>query len=323
MKTQFLVGQPWKTLFRNVACHRYHHRSCFVEHGNKQTFLNIPRKNTTTDAPANQNKKCSITGSANKAFTVYQNVDILSCNEQSCYEKHVPKGKGLANNPCGWKIFSAYQNVDMVGCRSYTTSGKHFSKEQLTQNSPSVCFTSKILPNVQNCVNLNFCESRFFCSSAMYYEPCYIFKYIVHTRVLSRLKIYQTMATVMALPPTAVLHSLGKLSTVDMYAMFGISSVACVMLYVMSWYFRRIVGMISICKENKMVRLSHLTFWGKRKDLYISPEDIIPLLDMSESSKKVYVLVKTYSSDETFILFLRFHRIFDRDQLEGIFGPLE
>ena len=324
MKTPFLVGQSWKKHFGKVTFLRYHCISSVAEHGNKQTDSNVSRTTSMHDVPTVKSNNYSISHPnipcKLKTFNEYQTVNVVH-DSYSALEKHMHEHQTSPNNQCARNMFTVCHNADLIEYRGFITHGKHCHKTLFSQNSSSYCRVSNLL----NSANVEFCASRFFCSSVTdcEYKPCYIFKYIVHTKVLSRLKIYQTLATIMAIPPVVYLNNIGKLTTVDMYAMLGITSVACVMLYVMSLYFRRIVGMISVCKENGMVRLSHLTFWGKRKDVYLMPEDIVPLMDMSESGNKVYTLVKTYNSDQTYILFLRFHKILDNTQLESIFGPLK
>ena len=46
--------------------------------------------------------------------------------------------------------------------------------------------------------------------------------------------------------------------------------------------------------QDSTVRLSHMTFWGHRKDVFISYKDIIPPVDIGEDSSDVFFKVKRW-----------------------------
>ncbi|KAL8569519.1 hypothetical protein ACOMHN_002066 [Nucella lapillus] len=152
------------------------------------------------------------------------------------------------------------------------------------------------------------------------FRNIYTFRYIVHTRVLSRLKVYQTLLTLGAMPPAVFLHNTGALSTLDLVTSFGIASVATVMLYVMSDMFRHVVGMISVNKEENVVRISHLTFWGRRRDETFDVSSVVPLSDMSVKADDVYQVIRFYDKPVKFYWFLSHAKNADSQAIERIFG---
>lgn len=98
------------------------------------------------------------------------------------------------------------------------------------------------------------------------------------------------------------------------------------MLIFMSRYIQRIVGRIAINKSQTTVRLSHLTFWGKRKDEYIEVENFIPFSDMTgEEPFKGILHVKTYQNPKDhYILFVgKYGNILDKESFVTIFGKIK
>ena len=154
------------------------------------------------------------------------------------------------------------------------------------------------------------------------FRNIYMFRYIVHLRVLSRLKIYQTLLTVGAIPPGVYLHSAGALSTPGLATFVGIASVATAMLYVMSTFFRHIVGIISVNQTEDVVRISHLSFWGKRRDVQFNLSDIVPLSDMSVRPDDIYQVIQFYEKPLRFYWFLRHGKNTDAEAVQRLFGKI-
>lgn len=145
------------------------------------------------------------------------------------------------------------------------------------------------------------------------FTPVYRFRYIVPFHVLCRAKLYQTGIVFCAVPVTHFLHTQGLLTSTFMYSLSGIASLAAVMLYIMGEFFRRIIGILSVDESMAVVRISHLTFWGNRRDVIVSAKDIVPILDLSENLEEVFVMLKFYNSDKSYFLFHN-HGIIDEDK---------
>lgn len=159
-------------------------------------------------------------------------------------------------------------------------------------------------------------------SSDPEFRNIYIFRYIVHVRVLSRLKIYQTLLTVGTIPPGVYLHNAGDLSTSGLAAFVGIASLATAMLYVMSAFFRHIVGIISVNQSENVVRISHLSFWGKRCDVQFNLSDIVPLSDMPVKPNDIYQVIQFYEKPFRFYWFLRHGKHTDAEAIQRLFGKI-
>lgn len=159
-------------------------------------------------------------------------------------------------------------------------------------------------------------------SSDPEFRNIYAFRYIVHARVLSRFKIYQTMLTLGALPVGAALHNTGAVSTPGLAAFVGIASLATIMLYVMSTFFRRVVGIIGVNTNEEKVRISHLTFWGRRRDNVFDVSEIVPLSDLSVKPNDIFQVIQFYENPEKFFWFHRHGKNTDAEAIQRIFGKL-
>lgn len=155
------------------------------------------------------------------------------------------------------------------------------------------------------------------------YVPVYRFNYLRGVRLISRLKIYQTAWSVILCMPMAGYYAMGHVEGDILATTVGISAFACVMLYVMSSYFSRAIGLISLSRDNKTVRLSHLDFWGKRKDVFVDIDNVLPLSELPERITAPYIKLKRYDVKDFLLFSIRYGIIVDRDKFELIFGNLE
>lgn len=155
------------------------------------------------------------------------------------------------------------------------------------------------------------------------YQMIYKFPYIVQSRTVSRLKIYQTAITSVAIPVVGYLTHVGTVDIQGFLATLSIGGLATLMLYVMGEFFRRLVGIVYYNSSESSVKISHLSFWGNRKDIYVPLEDIVPLTDTDDSPTDVYVKLLRYSKPKSkLFLSLRFGGIVDSEKFVEVFGSL-
>lgn len=155
------------------------------------------------------------------------------------------------------------------------------------------------------------------------FKPIYLFKHIIVARVLSRLKIYQTGITLFLVPYSSFLY-LNEVTSVEVITgIFSLATVATISLYVISGFTQNIVGIISVSNDDKNVRISRLTFWGKRVDEVFKADEIIPFSESDEEIKKdIYKIIKFYTNDRKFYLFTAGVKVVDTQKLETLIGPI-
>ncbi|XP_005349343.1 transmembrane protein 186 [Microtus ochrogaster] len=154
------------------------------------------------------------------------------------------------------------------------------------------------------------------------FHTIYRFNAIRVLGYVSRLKLAQTAMTVIALPPGFYSYSQGLLTLNSLCLMSGIACFALAMLCWMSYFFRRLVGILYVNESGTMLRVAHLTFWGWRQDTYYAVSDMIPLTESKDQAQEVFVRIQQYSGKQTFYLTLRYGRILDKERFSQVFGTL-
>jgi len=154
------------------------------------------------------------------------------------------------------------------------------------------------------------------------FTPIYKFPYITHAYVLCRLKIYQTCITVIMVPASIALNSAGMVTVLQCQLSIAVSAIACVILYVMGSFFRRLVGIMYVNRAQDTLKISHLTFMGNRRNKLVPIQDVVPLADIGNSTPKViYHPLRLYSSNEDYYYYiLRYGGILQPNLFQLVFG---
>ncbi|XP_036266682.1 transmembrane protein 186 [Pipistrellus kuhlii] len=155
------------------------------------------------------------------------------------------------------------------------------------------------------------------------FQMIYRFEAIRAFGYVSKLKVAQTALTVVALPPGFYWYSQGLMTYNDLCLMGGIAGFALAMLYWMSYFFRRLVGILYVNESGTTLRVAHLTFWGWRQDSYCPVAEVIPMSDTQDRPQEIFVRIQQYSGKQTFYLTLRYGRILDRERFTQVFGSLD
>lgn len=154
------------------------------------------------------------------------------------------------------------------------------------------------------------------------FKLVYKFPGIKYCRVLSRLKLLQTAASVVMLPPICYLYLQGQVSQNILFYTTGIAVFAGAMLYGMSYFFRRIIGLIYLSESGRTVRVAHLTFWGRRNDIYCPIETVVTLDDVGDTKEELLLQFKRSNSTDTLYFTIKYGQIVDRQKFTQIFGEL-
>ncbi|XP_071387303.1 transmembrane protein 186 [Centroberyx affinis] len=159
--------------------------------------------------------------------------------------------------------------------------------------------------------------------SAQKYSMIYTLPHIKLLRAVSRLKLLQTGLTLLILPPVYALYLQGAVSSFLVSYTSGIALFAGVMLYAASHFLRRVVGMMYLDPSHTTLKVSHLTFWGRRHDAYLPVSDVMTVGDAGDAAGEPILKLRRYSSPETLYFSTRFGRVVDRQGFEKVFGALE
>lgn len=154
------------------------------------------------------------------------------------------------------------------------------------------------------------------------FQPIYRFPYIKGAVLLSRLKVYQSILTVVFIPICAWQYSAGAVGLISLQLSFGVSCFALCMLYIMSSFFRKLVGVISMTSDGKYVRMGHMTFWGKRTSTFIPVNNIVPFSEIPDHVSDVYLKLKTYDSPKVYYMSLKYGQIVNAEKFTRVFGKV-
>ncbi|NWR65720.1 TM186 protein, partial [Bucorvus abyssinicus] len=155
------------------------------------------------------------------------------------------------------------------------------------------------------------------------FKLVYRFPGIKYCRMLSRLKLLQTATTMVMLPPIAYLYLHDQVSQNVLFYTTGIAFFAGAMLYGMSYFFRRIIGLIYLSETGRTVKVAHLTFWGRRNDIYCPIETVMTLDEVGDSKGELLRQFKQYNSTDVLYFTIKYGQIVDRQKFIQIFGQLE
>jgi len=140
-------------------------------------------------------------------------------------------------------------------------------------------------------------------------------------RFLSRLKLYQTAAAFILVPVNGYFFSQGIITLANLQTSIAIATTASLLLYLMSFkVFQRVVGMLSFNENQDTVKISHLDFFGGRKDIYVPLEEIYPLSELPDDPKDVYVKLIQDGAKQPFYLSIRYGHVIDVKQFRKVLG---
>ncbi|NXN20525.1 TM186 protein, partial [Nycticryphes semicollaris] len=155
------------------------------------------------------------------------------------------------------------------------------------------------------------------------FKLVYRFPWIKYCRVLSRLKLVQTATTLVTLPPICYLYLQDQVSQAVLLYTTGITLFAGAMLCGMSYFFRRIIGLIYLNETGCTVKVAHLTFWGRRNDIYCPIETVMTLDEVGDSKGELLLQFKRYNSTDILYFTTKFGQIVDKKRFTQIFGKPE
>jgi len=155
------------------------------------------------------------------------------------------------------------------------------------------------------------------------FQKVFHYPHVIKVVFYQRFKIYLTGSTFLltSIVASRGIDSLpGTISTI-----FGLASFSTFALLISGEFLRRVIGIIYIDKTDfKTVKISHMNFWGKRKDILVDIDDIKYFSDTRNTgnpSQNVYWKVQFYDPKlSTMFISTRYGGIEDPETFRLIFG---
>lgn len=146
------------------------------------------------------------------------------------------------------------------------------------------------------------------------FKPVYKLTYIAHAKVLCRLKLYQT-AIIVCLTGA----SIG--TQTDLVLPLVLCTVSLTMLAIMGEFFRKLIGILYVNPVTSEVKISHLNFWGNRKDVIRHMNEIVPPCDIGENISDAYVKFSYVNKSlPTMYLSVKYGQILDKQLFSRVIG---
>ena len=159
-------------------------------------------------------------------------------------------------------------------------------------------------------------------NSEVEYVTMYYFPYMKYLRIISRIKLAQTFFTVSITPLMWHLSITGQITENQAFYSVAVATFALMMLYAMSVFLRRIIGIIYLHQDRNHIKVAHLTFWGNRRDLSIPVSDVIPIAESGDKPSEILLRLKRYSTADKFYFTLKYGQVTDRKRFCEVFGDL-
>ncbi|CAF3822612.1 unnamed protein product [Rotaria sordida] len=149
----------------------------------------------------------------------------------------------------------------------------------------------------------------------------YRFGFLRSMRYIQILKLSQTLATVLLAPYQIYNYNEGLITLFELQFSLFLVSLASFSLYLFGWLATRTICYIYTNVECDRVILTHVDFWGRRKNIELNTRDIIPINDI-ETPNKTFLPFKRYSTINTMYYSIQFGKILDRPRFNRIFAGI-
>ncbi|KAL1234345.1 Transmembrane protein [Trichinella spiralis] len=131
----------------------------------------------------------------------------------------------------------------------------------------------------------------------IHWLPLYRFKWMPIIASISRIKIAQTVLSVIFVPVAYLAYQDKQISLNQLYVL------------------------VFIYESRNVIRIGHLTFWGARRNVEIPLEDLTPLSEVNFCPGDIYAAIRRYS-DSKFHLYLplKGYEVVNKQKLINVFG---
>ena len=141
-------------------------------------------------------------------------------------------------------------------------------------------------------------------------QVLYRFRWIKQLRFISRVKIVHVAVVVSLVWPMSYWYSNGLISLPTLSCAVAGAVGTTVGLVAISYFFRRVVGELSIDEVTQKVTISSLTFWGNRRNRTFPLSSLVPLSDTGIDRKNTFHRLELYGSKDVYLINLRHCKIF-------------
>ncbi|EDO35020.1 predicted protein, partial [Nematostella vectensis] len=148
----------------------------------------------------------------------------------------------------------------------------------------------------------------------------YKFRWIKTFRFFSRVKILHVLIVSGLTGPMCFWYSQGVIPLSGFLASVAAATATTGGLFALSYFFRRVVGILSLDEQHGNVTISTLTFWGNRKNLTVQRTDVVPINESGFDEKHLFHRLELYNSSFVYLINLRHAEMCNKQHLMSVLG---
>ena len=139
-----------------------------------------------------------------------------------------------------------------------------------------------------------------------------------HFRFISRLKLYQVSGMLLLLVPMTLWHHVGTVDLSTLTFAWAAAAGTTGVFAVLSKVFTRCVGELALVTHSGDIRVSTLTFMGRRKDVVIPANSIIPYNDTANRLSSPLQRLELTNSSQAYWYSIRYGQVLNTDVMAKV-----
>lgn len=152
------------------------------------------------------------------------------------------------------------------------------------------------------------------------WNPIFKYPHIISAHIFCRAKIFQTGFTLILSSGTIYSYIFGSGTLDFLLNATLVSGVTCATLLIFGNIIRRIVGFVYINPDKTRVKISHLDFWGRRRDVICKIEDLTMVDDYNHQKDYYFALYHLKRPGEYYYISLKSGGILDKESFVDVFN---
>ena len=138
----------------------------------------------------------------------------------------------------------------------------------------------------------------------------------------NKLKVYQSLITVVYLPFLSYLYIMDKVSAFTLLgqSVFTLSLLGA-LYYISASFLRHVAGVIYINKAGDQLKIVHMTLWGKKQEDIVDLVEVMPIVAAAHSRER-FRKIKLYTGGDFYFVDKKLGHFPDQEKFREIFGKL-
>lgn len=151
------------------------------------------------------------------------------------------------------------------------------------------------------------------------YTLIYKLPYINAAYAINRMKRHMTLLSVVALPLSLILNTPSVSHITHVIGIYAITT--AVLFHMIGYFCNNLIGLVYLKEDSKNIKISYLSTWGKRVDMYIDISEMCdPTNEPIRMINKFYQIIRFHSSNKILKLSVSYGQIVDKKKFQNTFG---